>query len=63
MVYWKNSKPLDIENEIKITLVIKCKYKKMRRYSVKPRDWIFIKGYGYLSFAENMGKNIGKNKK
>ena len=28
MVYWKNSKPLDIENEIKITLVIRCKYKK-----------------------------------
>ena len=31
----------------------------MRRYSVKPREWIFIKGYGYFSFAEIMGKNIG----
>ena len=30
-------------------------------YSVQPRDRIFVKGYGYLSFAGNMGKNIGKN--
>ena len=28
---------------------------------IEPRDWIFVKGYGFLSFAENMGKNIGKN--
>ena len=33
----------------------------MTRYSVQPRDRIFIKGYGFLSFAKNMGKNIGKN--
>ena len=25
------------------------------------RDRIFVKGYGFLSFAKNMGKNIGKN--
>ena len=31
------------------------------RYSVKHRDQIFVKGYGFLSFAKNMGKNIGKN--
>ena len=30
-------------------------------YSVQPRDWIFVKGYGFLSFAKNMGKNFGKN--
>ena len=35
----------------------------MMRYSVQPRDWIFAKGYGFSSFARNMGKNIGKNKK
>ena len=29
--------------------------------SVQPRDWIFVKGYGFLSFANNMGKDIGKN--
>ena len=33
----------------------------MTRYSVQPRDQIFVKGYGFLSFAKNMGKNIGKN--
>ena len=29
-------------------------------YSVQPRDWIFLKGYGFLPFAKNLGKNIGK---
>ena len=27
----------------------------------EPRDQIFVKGYGFLSFAKNMSKNIGKN--
>ena len=30
----------------------------MMRYSV---HWIFVKGYGYLSFAKNMGKILVKN--
>ena len=34
----------------------------MTRYSVQPRDRIFVKGYGFLSFTKNMGKSIGKNK-
>ena len=25
-------------------------------YSIKPRDRIYVKGYGYLSFVKNMGK-------
>ena len=33
----------------------------MIRYSVQSRDRIFIKGYGFLSFAKNMGKNIDEN--
>ena len=33
----------------------------MMHYSVQPRDQIFVKGYGFLSFAKNIGKNIGKN--
>ena len=33
----------------------------MRRYSAQPRDQIFVKGYGLLFFANNMGKTIGKN--
>ena len=30
------------------------------RYSVQPRDRIFVKGYAFLSFTRNMGKNVGK---
>ena len=33
----------------------------MARYSVQPSDRIFVKSYGFLSFAKNMGENIGKN--
>ena len=33
----------------------------MMLYSVQPRDRIFVKGYGFVSFAKNMGKSIGKN--
>ena len=28
------------------------------RYSIEPRDKIYVKGYGFLSFAKNMGKNL-----
>ena len=31
------------------------------RYSVQPRDPIFVKGYGFLTFAKDMGKNISKS--
>ena len=33
----------------------------MTGYSVRSRDRIFVKGYGFLSFAKNMVKNIGKS--
>ena len=33
----------------------------MAGYSVQPRYRIFVKGYGFLSFAKNIGRNIGKN--
>ena len=33
----------------------------MTRYSVQPRDWIFVKGYGFLFFARHLCRNIGKN--
>ena len=33
----------------------------MTRYSVQPRDWIFVKGYEFLSFVQDMGTNIGIN--
>ena len=33
----------------------------MIRYSIRPRDRILVKSYGFLSFAKNMGKSNGKN--
>ena len=33
----------------------------MAQYSVQARDRTFVKGYGFLSFARNMGKYIGIN--
>ena len=30
------------------------------RYSTEPRDRIYVKGYGFLSFAKNIGKNLSK---
>ena len=31
------------------------------RYSIEPRDTRYVKGYGFLFFAKNIGKNIGQN--
>ena len=28
------------------------------RYSIEPRDRIYVKGYEFLSFAKNMGKSL-----
>ena len=33
----------------------------MIRYSTESRDRILMKGYGILSFAENIVKNLSKN--
>ena len=30
----------------------------MTRYSIKPRDRIFLKQYGFSCFAKNMDKNL-----
>ena len=35
----------------------------MTRYQVQPIERTFAKGYGFLSFAKNMGKNTGKKYK
>ena len=29
--------------------------------TVQPWDWIYVKGYKFLSFVKNMGRNICKN--
>ena len=28
------------------------------RYSIEPRDRVYVKGYGFLSLAKNIGKNL-----
>ena len=28
------------------------------RYSIEPRERIYVKGYGFLSFGKNMSKNL-----
>ena len=28
------------------------------RYSIEPRDRIYVKGYGFLCFTKNIGKNL-----
>ena len=28
------------------------------RYSIEPKDRIYVKGYGFLSFAKNMGMHL-----
>ena len=28
------------------------------RYSIKPRDGMYVKGHGFLSFIKNMGKSL-----
>ena len=30
------------------------------RYSIEPRDRIDVEGYGFLSFAKNMGRHANK---
>ena len=31
------------------------------RYSIEPRDRIYVKAYGVLSFSKNIGKNLSNN--
>ena len=28
------------------------------RYSIEPRDRVYVKGYGFLSFARKIGKHL-----
>ena len=30
------------------------------RYSVEPRDRVYVKGYGFMSFARSMSKKYGQ---
>ena len=53
----KSSKPVEIEDKSNITLVIKSNVKYiMTCYSVHPIDIIFVRGFGFLSFAKKYEK-------
>ena len=30
------------------------------RYSLEVKDWIYVKGYGFMSFARSMSDKYGK---
>ena len=47
--------------QVSLQLLIKVENIKNARYSAQLRDKIFLKGYGFLSFAKNMNKIIGQN--
>ena len=38
-----------------------CNVWTMMRHSIKPRNLIFLKSYGFLTFAKNVGKDISEN--
>ena len=39
---------------------MRCSLSLVKIYLTESRNIIFVKGYGYLSFAKNRGNNIGK---
>ena len=53
----QNSQPLEIEDRKNEWWLNEASIIKMR-YSIEPRDRIHVKGYGFLSFAKNMGKRL-----
>ena len=60
----QNSQPFKVEDRINLTLVVKQKiywiqfHCRQVRYSIEPKDRIYVKEYEFLSFAKNMGKNL-----
>ena len=54
----QNSKPLEIQARINLTMVIKWRKHIKMRYWIELQDRIYVKRYGLLSFAKNMGKNV-----
>ena len=57
----QTSKPLELEDKINITLIIKLSGLSIKmRYSIEPRERRYVKGYGFLSFARNFGNKYGK---
>ena len=55
----QNNRPLEIEDNMNITLIIGIFSIKMR-YSLEPNYKRYAKGYGFLSFARKFGDKYGK---
>ena len=55
----QNNRPLEIEDNVNITLIIGIISIKMR-YSLEPTYRRYVKGYGFLSFARKFGDKYGK---
>ena len=57
----QHCKPLEMEDKTNLTLVINYCITCKMRYSTETRDQIFVKGYGYFSFAKSVSKNLSVN--
>ena len=67
IVVWftdQNCKSLEIEDRINLTMVIKQCWIRFHcikmRYSIEPRDRVYVKGYGFMSFTRSMSNKYGK---
>ena len=54
----QNSLPLEIEDRIYLTLIIKWYSYLKIRYSIESKRRMYVKGYGFLSFGKDIGKNV-----
>ena len=54
----QNSKPLEIEDRLNLSMAIKWRLHIKMGYSIEPRERIYVKGYGFLFFAKNKGKSL-----
>ena len=57
----QTSKPLELEDKINITLIIKQLNNIKMRYSIEPRERRYVKGYGFMSFARNFSGKYSKS--
>ena len=53
----QNSQPLEIEDRINLTMVIQWK---IQKWDIQLNREIYVKEYGFLSFAKSMGKILSK---
>ena len=66
----QNCQPLEIEDRINLTLVLKQNIHYTTRYSIEPRDSMYVKGHGFFLLktwvkiqAINIVKNFDRVKK